>query len=604
MIETSTIKPRVNQKPKSVSIRTEGASEILYLGGLTAGEWINNVKEADRSGLVKAFLTRTIEAYWHSVQGSAKPLPSLFQKEPLPELDDAIARLGILIGEVTSGLPEMEAIYALGKLYTGLLPEATRTKAGVYYTPPGLTNRLLDMAESAGIKWATARVMDPACGGGAFLAPVCARIIPQLQGLRPTEIIKHIETHVIGWEIDPFGAWLSQLFVEIVLRRVLEKAGVRLKPIVQVCNSLEASMNDVRGKFDLVIGNPPFGKLKLTGGIRDRFKESLYGHPNLYGLFTHLATDLGAKDGVIALITPTSFLSGEYFKELRGLLRNRVQPIEMDFVSMRKGVFDGVLQETMLAAYQRKLSQRPTIRINELATLHNGTVVCRPIGSITLPDGPTEPWIVARSPEQLEPVNAMQTMRFRLKDWGYTVSTGPLVWNRHKTQLKKKAGQNHLPLVWAECIRQDGSFEYRAEKTNHQPYFKWKKGDDWLVVRKPCILLQRTTAKEQEKRLIAAALPSSFLRKGVVIENHLNMILPVNGKPLVAPEILSIFLNSKAANRAFKAVSGSVAISAYELESLPLPDPALLAELAIAVKMGCSKEKMEEICFQLYLQKR
>lgn len=600
MIATTIIKPRVNQRPKSVSIRTEGAADVLYLGSLMAGQWIKNLKEPDRSGMVKAFLLGTVEAYWAAMQGSARPLPSFFQKERLPVVGEAMARVGRSIGEVTAAMPEMEAIYALGKLYTGLLPEATRTKAGVYYTPPALTSRLLDMAETAGVDWATARVMDPACGGGAFLAPVCARMIPRLQGLRSLEIIHHIEKHLTGWEIDPFGAWLSQVFVEIVLRRVLEAAAVKLKSVVRVCNSLETPMEDGREKFDLVIGNPPFGKLKLTGRIRDRFADSLYGHPNLYGLFTHLATDLCAPGGVVALITPTSFLSGEYFKKLRGLLKDRVEPVEMDFIAVRKGVFDGVLQETMLAAYRRQPAACPTIQLNELTTLREGGVLRQAIGTVTLPGGQTDPWIVARSPTQLAPVKAMQAMRFRLKDWGYTVSTGPLVWNRHKKQLKNAIGKNHLPVVWAECIRRDGTFEYRAEKTNHQPYFKWMKGDEWLVVKKPCILLQRTTAKEQEKRLIAAALPSSFLRDGVVIENHLNMILPLNGKPLVAPETLSVFLNSKAANQAFKAISGSVAISAYELELLPLPDPAFLQELALAVKKGSGKEKIEEICAQLF----
>jgi adenine-specific DNA-methyltransferase len=601
MAGTSIVRPqKLRERVETISLLAEGATDAVYMGRLLAGEWIKRVKERDKLAYARSFAVGTITAYWNKAHRSGKPLPPFFQKGTLPVLDEARERLATGIGEAAQALGEMEAIYELGNVYTSLLPEATRTKAGVFYTPPPLTGRLLDMAETAGINWATARVIDPACGGGAFLAPVCARIIPHLHTLSPTEIVEHVESHLTGWEIDPFGAWLSQVFVEILLRSVLDEAGVTMKPFVRVCNSLEIPLEGMAEKFDLVIGNPPYGKVKLTPEIRARYKDSLYGHPNLYGLFTHLATDLAAKNGIVALVTPTSFLSGEYFKHLRRLLRDRVQPVEMDFVDVRKGVFDGVLQETMLAVYQSKRSPDATVKINELTTPRSGGVLHVPIGTVTLPEESTAPWIVARSPDQMAAMSAMRSMSARLKDWGYKVSTGPLVWNRHKTQLKKRMGKNHLPVVWAESIRQDGTFEFRAEKSNHQPYFELKKGDEWLVIRKPCILLQRTTAKEQEKRLVAASLPASFLCNGVVIENHLNMILPCNGKPSVAPELLSVFLNSKAANKAFKAISGSVAVSAYELESFPLPDPTSLKELAGAIKNGCSKEKVEDICYQLY----
>jgi adenine-specific DNA-methyltransferase len=87
------------------------------------------------------------------------------------------------------------------------------------------------------------------------------------------------------------------------------------------------------------------------------------------------------------------------------------------------------------------------------------------------------------------------------------------------------------------------------------------------------VLLQRTTAKEQARRLIAAEMSSAFLAKhgAVTVENHLNMLVPTTSKPLVSPNLLSLFLNSVAADRAFRCISGSVAVSAYELESLPLP---------------------------------
>ena len=148
----------------------------------------------------------------------------------------------------------------------------------------------------------------------------------------------------------------------------------------------------------------------------------------------------------------------------------------------------------------------------------------------------------------------------------------------------------------------DGHFIYRADKRNHAPYFEVRHGDEWMVVDTPCILVQRTTAKEQPRRLIAAELPASFLAHhgAVVIENHLNMLRPTADTPPVDAAVLTAFLNSAAADRTFRCVSGSVAVSAYELEALPLPAPESLDELRRLVPGQASRQRIEAACARLY----
>lgn len=146
------------------------------------------------------------------------------------------------------------------------------------------------------------------------------------------------------------------------------------------------------------------------------------------------------------------------------------------------------------------------------------------------------------------------------------------------------------------------SFRVSCGQKNHEPYFTPKHGDGWLISRQPCVLLQRTTAKEQTRRLIAAELPRRFLSEhgAVVIENHLNMIRPTNGSPAVSPNVLSAFLNTEIVDRAFRCLSGSVAVSAYELEALPLPPPDARAPLAELVKQGAGRPAIEDACAHLF----
>jgi adenine-specific DNA-methyltransferase len=420
-----------------------------------------------------------------------------------------------------------------------------------------------------------------------------------MEGRDPNEILDHIQSHLIGWEIDPFAGWLTQVFVEVAMKDILNKTTRSLKPIVKICNSLEAKIDQTHS-FDLVIGNPPYGKLKLTDEIRTRFRDSLYGHANLYSIFTHLALELVAPDGLIAYLTPTSYLSGEYFKKLREFLRKPSSPIEIDFVSIRKGVFDDALQETMLTLHKKTQIDKPSVLVNRLCILPKNKLLITPIGHFFLPQSLSSPWIFPRAPEQTLPVKAMQNMKTRLSNWGYKVSTGPLVWNRHKSQLTRITVKNTFPIIWAESITANGKFILRSQKPNHKPYFQYNEGDEWLVNKNPCILLQRTTSKEQDKRLIAAPLPDTLYKTGVVIENHLNMIIAVTQNPLVAPAVLSIFLNSKAVNEAFRSISGSVAISAYELESFPLPKPEELSYLIKLIEQNSNDHMIERACADLY----
>jgi adenine-specific DNA-methyltransferase len=399
--------------------------------------------------------------------------------------------------------------------------------------------------------------------------------------------------------MDPFGAWLSQISLDIALLPLLRATGRHLPPLVTVCDSLRRG--PPRGRFDLVIGNPPYGRVTLSREDRARYTRSLYGHANLYGLFTDMALRNTRPGGVVAFVTPTSFLAGEYFKNLRALLGRDAPPTTIDFVAVRKGVFEDVLQETLLATYRRGASAGP-LSVHEITPVNGSGIAVKATGNISLPKDASQPWLLPRNPPQAALVARLARMPHRLTDWGYKVSTGPLVWNRYKDQLAGRSGRNRYPLIWAEAVTSDGRFVFRAEKKNHAPYFEIRQGDGWLVVHEPCVLLQRTTAKEQARRLIAAALPSEFLTThgAVVVENHLNMIRPLDGEPRVSAEVLAAFLNSTAADRAFRCVSGSVAVSAYELAALPLPPPERLEELHELVLACAAWPHIEAAATRLY----
>jgi len=597
----------VSESVKEVQTARSGAPagrSLFDTGRQRAQKWILDERDDVQLRKARSFCTRLLESYWEQIQRepSFAP-PPLVENYETTRLTTPATKLARRLGKTASHLGPIEAGFEIGRTYTATLPTSYRTQHGIYYTPPVLTERLLSLATRAGIDWSTDTVLDPACGGGAFLAPAALRMVKARAEDEPSAVLDHIAHHLRGYELDPFGAWSSRVVLEAALLDQFRDAGRRLGNVIQVTDSLEHRTDDPT--FDAVIGNPPYGRVTLASERREQYERSLYGHANIYGLFTDLALHLTAENGRIAFVTPTGFLAGQYFKALRRLLGREAPPVLIDFLSAREGVFADVLQETLLAVYNkaRSSAETGTADVSVVTPTDSDTLQIEKAGTFKRPDDPTRPWIIPRRTEQGPLVEGMHEMPHRLHDYGYEVSTGPLVWNRYKEQLRSTPGDDTYPLIWAEAVTADGHFRFRSEKPNHEPYFTLGDDQDRFLIQQPCVLVQRTTAKEQHRRLIAAELPRSFIEEhnGVVIENHLNMVYTTEEDPAVSVAALTALLNSAIVDQAFRCISGSVAVSAYEMEALPLPSLDTMREVETLLRAESSADEIEHRFRTAYL---
>jgi adenine-specific DNA-methyltransferase len=561
----------------------------------------STAEQEERLGLARAFCRTAVVSWWEATCGGAA-VSCPFELEPLELALNSRAKA---LGRDLASVPRQWAAYLLSTLYAGLLPDEQRSSDGVFYTPPALVERLLNMVESAGVKWHTYRVLDPAAGAGAFLVPVADRMADRLaaQGASSCEILEHVAKNVVGVELDGFAAWVSQVFLEAALWRHCQAAGQRLPSVVLMGDAL-ALPDAWEGGYDLVIGNPPYGRVTLEADTRRRYARSLYGHANLYGVFTDLAVRLARTEGVIGYVTPASFLGGQYFKQLRELLLCEAPPTAIDFVADRGGVFADVLQETVLIVLARGArASRVSVHASRPSSLA-GPCRATHVGQVELTAKSDEPWTLPRTREDAVLLDHLQKMPYRLADYGVRVSTGPLVWNRHKDQLVSELVDDCYPLLWSESVLPSGRFEFRAQRRNHKPYFQLLAGQNHLLVQTPVVLLQRTTAKEQSRRLVAALLPQGFLDQygGAVVENHLNVIRPIVVRPSVPLDALVALLNSEIVDRIFRCMSGSVAVSAYELESIPIPALDVMHQLHALVESGAAAASIEAFLRRAYGQ--
>lgn len=330
--------------------------------------------------------------------------------EALSPLDEASQSLAERIGAETAALPLVEALHYLTSLYPAMMPQRRRSEVGAFYTPPALSERLLDLATEGGLDWGTAKVLDPAAGGGAFLVPAALRMLASAPGGEPTFVLAQLARRLSGLELDVHAAALAQASLEIVLAELIIASGRQAPAFVQVGDTLEAKPSET---FDLVVGNPPYGRVALTPDQRERFKRGLYGHANLYGVFTDIAIRWCKPSGLIAFLTPTSMLGGHYFSALRGLLAKEAPPVAIDFVHARKGVFEDVLQETLLALYQRGQKAR-RVQVHYLHVTSETEAAITRNGTVGLPKDASLPWLAPRAPEHCKLIAQVEGMPCRL----------------------------------------------------------------------------------------------------------------------------------------------------------------------------------------------
>ena len=473
--------------------------------------------------------------------------------------------------------PPSTSATELGAAYVAALAPEVRARHGRHYTPPELADRLWTMARKSLGHRQPARplrglVRDPACGAGALLLPALREHLRALARADARDVLAGLPSVIEGVDADPAAVWLANVVLAAQALPTLARVPVAqrrpLPALARVGDGLQAGLAPARA----VLMNPPYGRVRLSAADRDRFARVLYGHANLYGLFLAASVETLDDDGVLAALVPTSFTAGRYFSNLRDEM-SRVAPLrEATFVAVRDGVFAGVLQETCLAVFTKRKPRHATI-----ASV-NGHV--SDVARVKSPRGGA-PWLLPRQVEDADIAAAALRMPLTLRDAGWRVSTGPLVWNRRRADLSSQPGRGRFRVVWAAdfdngCLHRD-----RARDAVRYLTVRDAADEDVMTLRAPAVLVQRTTAPEQRRRVVVTDLGAEGLAAwggAVVVENHVNVLRPraTDVPPLLSRSTLAAVLATHTIDRLARCISGSVALSAYELESLPLPDADVL----------------------------
>ncbi|MFC3695566.1 HsdM family class I SAM-dependent methyltransferase [Chenggangzhangella methanolivorans] len=463
-----------------------------------------------------------------------------------------------------------ERHYWAGVFYTLLLPAELRREQAAYFTPPYLASAVLNLAVEYGFDLKSGAVLDPAAGGAAFLSTVAARMTSY--GSDPNDVM----TRLSGVEIDPGLAEISRALIA-------ERLGLGARASIDVSVG-DALRRDWEPKFDLVIANPPYGRVRPAALLGEHWKKVAHsGNINKYALFVELCLRAAKPGSLTALVIPSSFRTGPLYTKLRGFLRDEAQVLCVADVGPRDEVFADVAQDVSVLLLQKAgdLQQSDT-RFCAISASAGVT----DIGAYALPQDREDPW-------PCPTLNLMPRGGATIADYGVMARAGYFVWNREGERLRESGEADAYPLIWAKNVK-PGSLCQPLGKTGKGTNFVSFSAHSPSIVRQPAAVLQRTTNNKQPRRLVAAVVdPAVYARwGGFVSENHTIVLI---GERQSDVALVCELLNTAAADARYRALSGTSAISVQLLRMLDLPSPD---RLLAAKKLHADPERAAVLAYE------
>lgn len=216
------------------------------------------------------------------------------------------------------------------------IPAQERRARGAYFTPATLVAQVLACVRPH-LDGAPARIVDPACGAGAFLEP-CARAFPQAE--------------LLGVELSAETARGT--------RERLPQARIEVGDALR--GDLEKHLGPAREGLELWIGNPPYNGTSavlrdpaLYTALRALLPSGFELPPGTslrddYAFFLLLAAKrLSTQRGVLAFVTSATLLDAFLYAPLRRFLLERLSLREV--LELPPGAFEDTRVRTCVTVW-------------------------------------------------------------------------------------------------------------------------------------------------------------------------------------------------------------------------------------------------------------
>ena len=285
-----------------------------------------------------------------------------------------------------------ESLNKLNKIETDFLDDySNKKKEGAYYTQKTVSNFIvtqaillflqtylknnqivsleevssLDSDTKSRVKQKILKlsILDPACGSGVFLLSAVNEIYKLLQSIDPeldkAKIKRRILENIFGSEINDYA---RKLCIMKLFKWAYSKNNLANSKIFATLNSnilLEDSLDRKKNsKYDLVIGNPPYGNI-LDKNQKERLKSEDIFYNDIYCAF--LLKSLEWADGLIGYLVPKSFLLRQGYISFRNKLLSRANLLKI--YDIGPNLFAKATNEVQILLYEKKSDTSKDVKV-------------------------------------------------------------------------------------------------------------------------------------------------------------------------------------------------------------------------------------------------
>ncbi len=463
----------------------------------------------------------------------------------------------------------------------GDLDASKQSEFGQFFTPEQAASLIAGLVQLP--RGGTFRVLDPGAGSGILSAALVSRVLME----RP-----ELALEIVAVEIDErlgshLAATLDECEEEASLAGCQLTTRIVQADLLAMATGLALEVPPLAEPFDVVIMNPPYGKLAASSWQRRSLSMLGVQCPNLYAAFLAIGTTMLRPGGQLVAITPRSFANGPYFGQFRRWLLDRVALSHIHVFASRSTVFSdaGVLQENVVFAATRGAT--PSEVTLSTSNGHRDTRSERVVQycDVVEPGDPLGFIRIATNDVDTSIAKVLGDLPCSLADLDLSVSTGRVVDFRVRAHLLEGPQNNSVPLIYPANLVA-GSVSWPRLGKKPQAIARAKETEQLFLPNEHYVIVKRFSSKEERRRVVAAVHePLTFDATEVAFENHLNVFHMRNRG--MAPGLawgLTCWLNSALVDRFFRTFSGHTQVNATDLRSLRYPSLSLLLRLGSEVE--------------------
>lgn len=196
---------------------------------------------------------------------------------------------------------------------------------GIVYTPRWIVELILDNLDYKNNIYQK-KIIDPACGDGAFLNEVLIRFIEDAKKAKigNKTLKEKIENNIFGFDTDENAIEKCLLMLDGIAQKYNLK---NIKWNILKTDSLDRSfVNRFFDSFDFVVGNPPYIRIQHLGlkrkeKIQNDWQLCKKGSTDIFITFFELGYYLLNKTGRLGYITPNTYLKTKAGEGLRNFIK-------------------------------------------------------------------------------------------------------------------------------------------------------------------------------------------------------------------------------------------------------------------------------------------